>query len=270
MMNKKKERHILSLSGGKDSAALALHMRDRIEDMEYVFCDTGKELKETYKYLNKMEAYLGKPIIRLNPVYSFDHWLEVFGGFLPSPLARWCTKQLKLKPFEQYCGDDIVHSYIGIRADEDRIGYISHNPNINPIYPFKEDGINKEGVFNILKESGVGIPDYYKWRSRSGCYFCFYQKKAEWIRMREHHPDLFEQALKYEKTSSDAQRAFTWVQGMTLSDIVKNQSEILKQEEENKRRRFANKANQPLSQVYGVIDFDDEDGWDTSCIICYL
>ncbi len=269
-MNKKKERHILSLSGGKDSAALAIHMKDRIKDMEYVFCDTGKELKETYRYLNKMEAYLGQPVIRLNPVYSFDHWLDVFGGFLPSPLARWCTKQLKLKPFEQFCGDDIVYSYIGIRAEEDRIGYISHNPNIKPIYPFKKDGINKEGVFNILKESGVGIPDYYKWRSRSGCYFCFYQKKAEWIRMREHHPDLFEKALKYEKTSSDAQRAFTWVQGMTLSDMVKNQSEILKQEEENKRRRFANKANQPLSQVYSVIDFDDEDDWDTSCIICYL
>ena len=37
-------RHILSLSGGKDSTALAIHMRDQVEEMEYVFCDTGKEL----------------------------------------------------------------------------------------------------------------------------------------------------------------------------------------------------------------------------------
>jgi len=53
-------RHILSLSGGKDSAALAIHMRDRIPQMEYVFCDTNKELPETYDYLNQIEAYLSK------------------------------------------------------------------------------------------------------------------------------------------------------------------------------------------------------------------
>ena len=44
-------RHILSLSGGKDSAALAIYMRDRVTEMEYVFSDTRKELPETYEYL---------------------------------------------------------------------------------------------------------------------------------------------------------------------------------------------------------------------------
>ena len=64
----KPTRHILSLSGGKDSTALAIHMRNtRSEiEMEYVFCDTQKELTETYEYLNRVEAYLGKKIIRLN------------------------------------------------------------------------------------------------------------------------------------------------------------------------------------------------------------
>jgi 3'-phosphoadenosine 5'-phosphosulfate sulfotransferase (PAPS reductase)/FAD synthetase len=51
-------RHILSLSGGKDSTALALYMRDRVPQMEYVFCDTGEELAETYDYLLKIEAQL--------------------------------------------------------------------------------------------------------------------------------------------------------------------------------------------------------------------
>ena len=53
---KKETRHILGISGGKDSAALAIHLRDRIPDMEYVFCDTGKELKETYDFIDKLEA----------------------------------------------------------------------------------------------------------------------------------------------------------------------------------------------------------------------
>ena len=85
-------RHILSLSGGKDSTALAIHMRDQVKEMEYVFCDTGKELPETYDYLNRVEAYLGKPIVRLNADYSFDHMLDKFSGFLPSPRMRWCTR----------------------------------------------------------------------------------------------------------------------------------------------------------------------------------
>ena len=44
-------RHLLGISGGKDSAALAIYMREKIPEMEYVFCDTGKELKETYDFI---------------------------------------------------------------------------------------------------------------------------------------------------------------------------------------------------------------------------
>ena len=108
MANEKQARHILSLSGGKDSTALAVYMKDRNPDMEYIFCDTGKELPETYEYLNKIEALLGKKIERLNSDYSFDHWIKVYSGFLPSAQMRWCTKELKLKPFERFCGDDLV------------------------------------------------------------------------------------------------------------------------------------------------------------------
>ncbi|HQE50319.1 MAG TPA: phosphoadenosine phosphosulfate reductase family protein, partial [Fervidobacterium sp.] len=56
----KKERHILALSGGKDSAALAVYMRDKHPeiDMEYVFTDSGCELPETYEYLDRIRAVL--------------------------------------------------------------------------------------------------------------------------------------------------------------------------------------------------------------------
>lgn len=68
----KPARHILNLSGGKDSTALAVFMRDKIPEMEYVFCDTGSELKETYEYLEKVERFLDKPIVRLNSGQPFD------------------------------------------------------------------------------------------------------------------------------------------------------------------------------------------------------
>ena len=123
-------RHILSLSGGKDSAALAIFMRDRVADMEYIFHDTDKELPETLSYLDRLEALLGKRIMRTTPEHSFDHWLTVYGGMIPSSHRRWCTKMLKLRPFEDHVGDDPVVNYVALRADEDRVGYISTKPNI--------------------------------------------------------------------------------------------------------------------------------------------
>ena len=97
-----KVRHLLGLSGGKDSSALAVYMRDRVPDMEYFFTDTGKELPETYEFLDRLEVFLGKPIVRLNmdtdpnKNRDFDHWLTLYGGLLPSSQIRWCTVNLKI------------------------------------------------------------------------------------------------------------------------------------------------------------------------------
>ena len=98
------ERHVLGLSGGRDSAALAVHMRQTSPelDIDYFFTDTGKELPEVYEFLVKLEGFLGKPIFRLNPDRDFDFWLKQYNNFLPSAQTRWCTRQLKLRPFEQW------------------------------------------------------------------------------------------------------------------------------------------------------------------------
>lgn len=228
-------RHIVSVSGGKDSSALALYLWDRYPELEveYVFCDTGCELPETYQYLARLEAILGQEIVHLNALdligvakkpgrNPFDIWLnEVYGGFLPSPRARWCTRILKIKPFEQYVGDDRAFSYIGIRGDESREGYqsakppvISEQPNIVPVYPFRDHALGIHDIRLILEESGLGLPSYYEWRSRSGCYFCFYQQIGEWQGLKERHPEWFERAKQYEKDG------FTWVDGRTLEEIA--------------------------------------------------
>ena len=63
------ERHLLGISGGKDSAALAIYMNTHHPeiDFEYFYTDTGKELPEVYDFLNQLEGFLGKEIHRLNP-----------------------------------------------------------------------------------------------------------------------------------------------------------------------------------------------------------
>jgi 3'-phosphoadenosine 5'-phosphosulfate sulfotransferase (PAPS reductase)/FAD synthetase len=262
-MSEKKVRHILSLSGGKDSSALAVYMRDRVQDMEYVFCDTDKELKETYEYLAKLEAFLGKPIVRLNADRGFDHWLQVYGGYLPSSRMRWCTRQLKLKPFEKYVGSDEVVSYVGIRADEDREGYISTKPNIKARFPFKEDGIGHADVLRILDEAGLGLPEYYKWRSRSGCYFCFFQRKSEWAGLLEHHPELFEEAKTYEKIDPETGMRYTWSQGESLSELAQPQRLV-----QIRKKQHANPLKADQLSLLGVLKDDEDD--DTACTICAL
>lgn len=256
-------RHILGLSGGKDSAALAIYLRDRVPEMEYVFTDTGKELRETYEYIDRLEAFLGKPVVRLNAERGFDHWLEIYGGYLPSSRMRWCTRQLKLKPFEQYVGDDPVVSYVGIRADEDREGYISTKPNIRAVFPFREEGVRKEDVFRILEESGVGIPEYYQWRSRSGCYFCFFQRKGEWAGLLERHPDLYEEAMKYEKVDPNTGERYTWQNGESLQELARPERLV----EIRRKSKVSASGGVTLADVFGREDEDDDD---RACLICEL
>jgi hypothetical protein len=322
----KKVRHVLGISGGKDSAALAMYMKTRHPeiDVEYYFSDTGKELNETYALIDELESFLGKKIIRLEANHShknpFDHYLDIYNGFLPSSMARWCTQKLKLEPFEHWIGDDLAISYVGIRDDEDREGYVSTKPNIQSIFPFRkhiwsievlnkilhnsnrdrllelykkygslevmsryyeiisepqsskylfsqklkdllhlsistfnyvvfeflksenypvsylkeyplldnEDSVDITKVYQLFKDNGVKVPGYYDEiefevngkkgvynRSRSGCYFCFYQRKIEWIWLYERHPDLFAKAQEYEKDG------YSWMDNETLSEIIK-------------------------------------------------
>ncbi len=334
-----KLKHLLGISGGKDSAALAIYLHDKYPDLPvtYYFCDTGKELDETYQLVKNLEIYFGKKITRLTanePMQAdknpFDFYYEAFRGYLPSSQARWCTALMKLLPFEEFVDDTPAISYVGIRGDEDREGYISKQSNIQSIFPFRKniwsvDVINKvldnsnlnattdfysdqlngtqldravqivlepfenytsnkeaekrkqkeklvrllnidviafnkvvfnflketnyplsneidfallenddvlvrDDIFRILEESGVGVPDYYQKkefkvngltgeyaRSRSGCYFCFFQQKIEWIWLYEQHPDHFKQAMQYE----NKKEGFTWNQKESLTALIK-------------------------------------------------
>ncbi len=260
-------RHIVSLSGGKDSTALAIYLKDRIPDLEYVFCDTGEELPETYEYLEKLEVFLGREIKKLRARQSFEDMLKARRGFLPSGQVRWCTEYLKIKPFEEHIGSSTCYNYIGIRADEShRKGYISTRKNIIPRYPFIEDGVKKDDVIRILEESGLGLPEYYKWRSRSGCYFCFFQQRNEWLGLLDNHPDLYEKAESFEKENAETGERYTWSQSESLGELrlPERRKEIL--EELERRKRFDQKrANLNLVSLFEAEATDDG-----GCLICHL
>ncbi len=368
-----KVKHVLGISGGKDSAALAIYLRQKypLLDIEYYTCDTGKELDETYRLIESLEVYLGKEIIRLNAAQDsqfepFDHFWRLNGYYLPSPQARWCTKQLKIEPFEEYVGLTPTISYVGIRGDENREGYVSTKPNIQSIFPFRkniwsEEIVNKllvnsnlavlaglyeqhslhprydrimeiaqerlspafnrnqklnalldmgtkefnkvvfdflkttnyplalssvddfpildnedilqiKDIYKLLEESGVGVPKYYKEleykvdgkkgiysRSRSGCFFCFYQQRIEWVWLYEQHPEKFAEAMNYEKDG------YTWVDGETLEELIK--PERMKQIKEDHLKKMQKKAQELKSDnLMDILNVDDAVG----CASCFI
>ena len=278
-------KHILGLSGGKDSAALAVHMNNKYPDLdiEYFFTDTGYELKETYDFLNKLKTRLDKPIHYINPRNSFDYYLKKYNNFLPSATARWCTIEMKLKSMEAWlkpaldAGQEII-TYVGIRYDErGRIGYKPTNNLIKAKFPFIEDCIDKEGVMEILDSSGLGLPDYYKWRSRSGCTFCFFQRRSEWIGLMENNPSAWEHAKSLEKQATDNASAFTWIKDMPLTElekpevIAKVKEQHKQQLEKLKLKKDKQMQNNPFLKGEDI-DVEENlalDDVSSSCLICH-
>lgn len=275
-------RHVLGISGGKDSAALAVYMQEQYPEIpiEYFFSDTGEELPEVYEFLGKLEAYLGKEITRLNSGRPFNYWLNLYNNFLPSQQARWCTVKMKLEPFKAWIKESLennvkVYSYVAIRVDEEsRSGMLTNTSNLKVTMPFREDGIDKNGVYDILERAGLGLPEYYKWRSRSGCTFCFFQQKIEWVRLMEHHPIAFKQAMDLEKTALDGGSPFTWSQGESLEEL--SQPERIKQIKEDFEKRQAalkckQRANPLRIGLEDIIDIDTVYGCregEGSCAFC--
>ena len=187
---------------------------------------------------------------------------------------------MKLEPFRNWVNvwlkqDYKVYSYVAIRADEDyREGYKYNNENLIIKLPFREDGIDKEVVSDLLDASGIGLPKYYDWVSRSRCTFCFFHQKIEWVRLKKNHPDAYEAAKALEKNSLDHGSPFTWTEGESLEML--EQAERVQQIEVDyekrlvrskaKREKYANPLRANLIDIDDLYDVDEGNG---SCNICH-
>ena len=278
-MAKEKIKHVLGLSGGKDSSALAVYMADNYPDLEieYFFTDTGEELEEVNDYLNDLEGYLGKTINRLDPKRNFKRYLDEYNNFLPSAQNRWCTVQLKLVPFEKWVEKEFlskgytVYSYVAIRSDESYREGLKSKKAIETILPFRENHIDKEGVFEILENAGLGLPKYYEWRSRSGCTFCFFQRKIEWVGLLERHPEEFKKAQSLEKNAIDHGSPFTWCENESLEELSQPERIAqIKADHEKKIEILKSKRKvNPLRPDQGQVDFDELYGQQKVCLACH-
>lgn len=183
-----RDRVVIPMSGGADSSALAIVVRRLLPEIpaHYVFFDTGAEPAETYESLDNIEAYLGVPITRMVPKRNLFQLIEDWNGFLPSNRNRWCTRALKIEPYERWLNALLADggralTLVGLRADEDRVGLISRDDRVIQWTPLRDLGLGKREVFRIL-EATVGIPAIYaRGRTRSGCTACPFQSARELI-----------------------------------------------------------------------------------------
>ncbi len=197
-------RHVVALSGGKDSVAMALALREyeplmpagwreahphlschpSVPDYEYVYTPTGWELPEMDEHMRNLELLLGRPIVSL-PTHSMDDLIQIQKA-LPNWRMRWCTRKIKIEPFERFIrsiGECVV--YVGIRADEtgDREGVdYDRLPGVTRRFPMDEWGWDIQAVLRYLDVHGIVIPE------RTDCDVCFFQTLYEWWLFWKRHP----------------------------------------------------------------------------------
>ena len=187
-------RHIVSLSGGKDSTAMALRLaKIEPQDYEYLITPTGNELPEMIQHWRTLAERLGKPLTVLTCGKSLQGLIRDM-NMIPNFRARWCTRILKIEVAERYlCVAAPAISYVGLRADEEeRVGMYGAIEGITKRYPLREWGWGLTDVLNYLECNEVSIP------RRTDCAFCFFQRIGEWWNLWKDHPEIFKQGEEIE------------------------------------------------------------------------
>ena len=215
----KEGRKIVSVSGGKDSTAMCLHLFEigyTRDQFDRIFFDTGWEDKSTYEYLDLLEDTVG-PIIRLKadiPIKEeYREHIEAFEkrlgyespmirrifrytGF-PSRTIKWCTKELKIDVAQKYFNsiEETFINLVGIRKEESQrrsqMQEWEYNEGFDcwvwrPLIDWKEkDVIDIHRRFNL-------VPNrlYLQGSTRVGCYPCINSRKSEIKHLSSERIDL--------------------------------------------------------------------------------
>ena len=188
---------VLSYGAGVNSTAiLALHAQGKYRVDAAIFADTHGEYPGTYNYIKKVtkpqceKLGINFHVISEGSVYDY-YWNHTI---IPFRRFRQCTDKFKIRPLKKFAKEKFGHEVtwiIGIdygeqhRADR----FIGQGME----FPLIEMEIDREGCKRLIEVVGWPIPD------KSGCYFCPYQRKDEWVRLLKENRKLFLKAEAFEK-----------------------------------------------------------------------
>ena len=219
---------MLSFSGGKNSTALLIGLYEKgIIPDKIVFADTLMEFPEIYEFIERVEKWIGKPIIRTKPNNNFFEWF--FGewtsgkrkgeirGFPRTTLPCWYQREAKAIPLQKYVNNsDIV--YVGFcKGEEKRI-----MKNEKYAYPLIEWGWDDNKCKSVCKEHDLLNPLYDKF-DRLGCWCCPKQPRNSLKVIQRDYPSLWNIIKQLEKispngfglnnTSNLPRDIYTWMRG---------------------------------------------------------
>ena len=210
-------KHVVGLSGGKDSTALALRLAEvEPREYEYICNATGNELPAVAEHIARMEEMLGAPVKIVGAGMTLFELIEQ-QKMLPNFRSRFCTRILKIEPtieyFEMLPEGSVL--YVGLRADEEeRKGLFGEDITIR--FPMREWGWGIQDVWNYLGQRGITIP------KRTDCTVCPYQRLGEWFDLWKNYPEEYQAGVDIEErhghTFRSAQRD-TWP--ASLAELAK-------------------------------------------------
>lgn len=205
---------VASVSGGKDSTALILWLRENEIPARHVFADTGWEAPETYAYLDTLRARLGIAIDVVGDPRGMAGVARHKAGF-PLRKGRWCTEFLKLRPIAEYLrtvGDEVACA-VGVRAEESearaKLPALEESPDLDawtwrPLLAW-----SIADVLAIHTRHSVPVnPLYQRGHNRVGCFPCIMSGRDEIRLIAEHAPERIAEieALEAEFTAERARR----------------------------------------------------------------
>jgi 3'-phosphoadenosine 5'-phosphosulfate sulfotransferase (PAPS reductase)/FAD synthetase len=216
-------KHIIQISGGKDSTATILWAIDKGLEFSCVFCDTGNESQVTYDYIDYLESTLKLDLIRLNPKYDFWELSKKKKRF-PSTKARFCTTELKVIPFTNWllAQSGVFRIYMGMRAQEsqnrasmnamdDYFKLRKGDYGVRKIRAWLKAGneaiavlpihnLSHNEVFELHKKHGIAPnPLYLKGLSRVGCFPCIMCRHSELNIISKEFPEVISMIAEKEK-----------------------------------------------------------------------
>lgn len=214
---------MISFSGGRTSGLMLARAVEAglSPDTHVLFANTGKEREETLEFVRDCAKHFGVEVTWLErrvvdgtPTYAevdFDtanrngaiyEQLLIEKSFLPNPVMRFCTTELKIRLFKQWMqarGYEHWTNVVGFRADEPgRVAKArarEHKERWDLAFPLYDAGTTKSDVVLWWKKQPFDL----QLRSWEGnCDLCFLKGVAKRVRILEDRPDLAEWWIRQE------------------------------------------------------------------------
>jgi len=207
---------VFNFSGGKTSAYMVIHYWKKGDLV--IFCDTGREHLNTYKFINDFEKFENIPVIKINYKDSNKPFETLIDKKKATPnfFKRFCTKELKINTQKRYLksiGIRKFENFIGFRYDEQlRISRRKQKfVNVIDKFPLNEDKIDKAIINNYWNNKlyTLEIPAIL-----GNCTLCFMKGKNAIINILSMYPNLADEWIKDEETTG-----YTYFNGITIKQL---------------------------------------------------